>query len=70
MLDSTVYWGEPFNGEPNATLEAIGHFDARGMRRVYGRGDHFKRVFNMDIWKDRNDRLLARFLVEQRRRRW
>ncbi len=45
------------------TLEEIDHFDARGMQRVYGRGDHFGRhhSFNMDIWKARNGRLLVRF---------
>ena len=44
-------------------LDYIGHFDARGMRLVYGRGDHFGRrsSFHMDVWFTRNGRLLARF---------
>ena len=51
---------------PTATAISIQHvawFDARGMRRVYGRGDHFanKLKFNMDIWRDRGGRLLGRF---------
>lgn len=51
---------------PPATPISIKHvawFDARGKRRVYGRGDHFgnKMTFNMDIWRDRGGRLLARF---------
>jgi hypothetical protein len=48
-------------------VKSIGHFNARGMRRVYGRGDIFpldgqqtyKR--NMDVWLTREGRLLARF---------
>lgn len=37
-------------------------FDARGMRRVYGRTDHYGRsAFNMDIWLKRDGRLLMRF---------
>jgi hypothetical protein len=41
----------------------ISKFDARGMRRVYGRGDHYSRreVFNMDLWLTKDRRLLARF---------
>lgn len=40
----------------------IGHFDARGMRRVYGRGDHFGSwTANMDVWRTRDRRVLARF---------
>lgn len=41
----------------------IEHFDARGMRRVYGRGDWFGpgRKFNMDVWLSTDGRLLARF---------
>ena len=32
-----------------------------GMRRVYGRCDHFRRQLNMDICRTRQGRLLARF---------
>ncbi len=44
-------------------IDHIAWFSARGMRRVYGRGDIFlgKCSFNMDIWLDRTGRLLARF---------
>ena len=46
----------------DARVEEIEHFDARGMRRVYDRGDNFDRhhSFNMDIWKARDGRLLMR----------
>jgi len=46
----------------DATVEEIEHFDARGMRRVYGRSDQFARYrsFNMDIWKTCGGRLLMR----------
>lgn len=47
----------------NAVVEEIDHFVARGMRRVYGRGDCFikNHTFHMDIWQDRRGRLLMRF---------
>ena len=61
MEESIVYW----DSEPPETFseaEEIDHFDARGMRRVYGRGDYFGRhhSFNMDIWMCRDQRLLMR----------
>ena len=45
-----------------AQVEELDHFDARGMCRVYGRGDHFgrHRYFHMDIWETRDGRLLMR----------
>ena len=43
-------------------IEGIDHFDARGKRRVYGRGDHFGRlVLNMDVWQSLYRRLFVRF---------
>ena len=46
-------------------IEMIEPFDARGMRRVYGREDHHfyrHRVkFEMNIWRDRKGILFARF---------
>jgi hypothetical protein len=60
-LNTGLHWESPFHGNFNATVHPIEHFDARGMRRVYRRGDHLGRVFNMDIWEDRHDRILARF---------
>ena len=49
--------------EWSATVELIDHFNARGMKRVYGRGDCFPNqcIYNMDIWKDKNNRLCMRF---------
>ena len=48
--------------DTGALVTEIEHFNARGMRRVFGRGDHFGRhcSFNMDIWKTRDGRLLMR----------
>lgn len=47
----------------DAELQAIDHFDARGMRIVYGRGDHFgpNHKFHMAIWMTRSKRLMMRF---------
>jgi hypothetical protein len=61
MEDALTYW-ESEAPEMDVTMEEIDHFDARGMRRVYGRGDSFGRYrsFNMDIWKTRDERLLMR----------
>ena len=44
-------------------IEYIRSFNARGMRRVFGRGDRFGRraAFNMDVWRDRKGNLFARF---------
>jgi len=41
----------------------IDRFDARGMTRVYGRSDRWgsRAAFNMDVWRDRDYRLFARF---------
>ena len=60
---------------PGVTLEPIPRFDARGMRRIYGRGDHFPPApspvegfgptrtptFCMDIWQARSGRIFVRF---------
>jgi len=61
MEETLTCW----NSDPpdrTAKVEEIDHFVARGMRRVYGRGDYFgpHHSFNMDIWMDRNQRLLMR----------
>ena len=53
--------------DPEIRVKSIDHFNARGMRRVYGRGDTFqiagRRAYkrNLDIWLTREGRLLARF---------
>ena len=61
MEDALTYWDSEAPAM-DAIVKEIEHFDARGMRRVYGRGDHFGhcRSFNMDIWKARDGRLLMR----------
>jgi len=60
--DTIVQWDSK---PPPVIVEVseIEHFDARGMKRVYGRGDSFgpHRSFHMDIWMDRCGRLLMRF---------
>jgi len=44
-------------------INMIDDFDAGGLHRLYERTDVFPKIhsFNMTIWKDREDRLLARF---------
>lgn len=58
-----VVWDSDTPAATTASIQNIAWFDARGMRRVYGRGDHFGNgmTFNMDIWRDRDGRLLGRF---------
>lgn len=54
---------KPIRCASGIEVNHVDHFDARGMRRVYGRGDHHcgGRTFNMDVWLTRSGRLLARF---------
>ena len=54
-------WDTPVSPQ-NAIVTEIAHFNARGMRRVYGRGEVFPGgpSFNMDIWLTRDGRLLMR----------
>jgi len=56
-------WEAPAPKVRGVTWDYVEDFDARGMRRVYGRGDHFGRnpVFHMDVWLAKNGRLLVRF---------
>ncbi len=66
-----LYWEGKGPSNPTIQLKLIDHFDARGKHRVYGRGDHFPRlVLNMDIWRDRNGRLLVRFWSRNREIDW
>lgn len=59
----TAIWEQSGRRARGISLNVISDFDARGMRRVYGRSDHFGRgrTFNMDVWLARNGRLLVRF---------
>ena len=61
MKEGLTYWNSKAP-DTDVKVEEIDHFDARGMRLVYGRGDHFSRHtnFNMDIWMTRAGRLLMR----------
>jgi hypothetical protein len=61
-MEGTLTLWESDAPDKDAVVSEIEHFDAGGMRRVYGRGDHFGRhySFNMDIWKTLDGRLLIR----------
>ena len=58
-----IHWECSAPRSSRASIEYVDAFDARGMRRVYGRGDTFghKAAYNLDVWLDRKGRLLARF---------
>lgn len=58
-----IVWDTESAPSASIRIENIPPFDARGMRRVYGRGDTFSKKcsFHMDVWCDRSGRLLARF---------
>jgi hypothetical protein len=55
-------WESPSPRYKGIKIEMIDYFDARGMKRVYGRGDCFgrNRYFHMDIWATSSGRLLMR----------
>ena len=59
---ATIWDTEPPKSIP-VQFVYIEPFDARGMSRVYGRGDRFgaKASFNMDIWLERKSRIFVRF---------
>ena len=63
MKNGRSVWGKALPRGRGISVIYIDHFNARGMRRVYGRGDLFGRglTFNMDVWLMRSGRLLARF---------
>lgn len=58
-----IAWDSEIPLTEGVTINHIDSFNARGMRRVYGRGDRFgkKSSFNMDVWLTGDGRLLARF---------
>lgn len=62
-MDRIVDWNtEQGMKDKHIRVSEIAHFDARGKRSIYRRGDKFpgKACFNMDIWMDKTGRLLAR----------
>lgn len=68
---SLAYWDTEAPIGPSIRVEEIDHFDARGKRRVYGRGDQFARLaLNMDIWRSRNGRLVVRFWSRSKEFDW
>lgn len=62
MSSSAVTWESAYRGDDGQAME-IPAFNAQGLRRVYGRADHFPGhpKFVLDLWRDRTGKLLARF---------
>ena len=62
-LQSVVLWDEPAPRAPRVVIDIVDKFDARGMRRVYGRSDRrgFGPTLSLDIWQSKNGRILVRF---------
>ncbi len=60
---TTTHWEKAGSRESKISVKLIDGFNARGMRRVYGRVDRFpgRHAFCMDVWLTRTGRLLARF---------
>ena len=57
-----AFWDHDGPDAESIQVVPIAHFDARGQRRVYGRGDHFGSVtLNMDVWQSTNGHLFVRF---------
>jgi hypothetical protein len=63
MTYTKMHWGNPLPKYKGIKIEMIDYFDARGMKRVYGRSDYYgrHRTFNMDIWATSSGRLFMRF---------
>ncbi len=61
--DDVVPWNTDPPRNVRVEIEYIDWFSARGMKRVYGRGDHFhgRASLNMDIWRNRHGQLFVRF---------
>lgn len=62
-MHDVMMWDSDDPAESPLTLMECDWFNANGMHRVYGRGDKVgsKARFNMDVWRDRTDRILIRF---------
>jgi hypothetical protein len=60
---AVTHWENSIAPDDGITLLDIPHFNARGMKRKYGRGDHFARgiVMNLDLWRNRHGQFLVRF---------
>jgi hypothetical protein len=57
-----VMWFSSLLDSDSISVELIEPFNAQGLKLRYGRGDHFtRRVFNMDVWTNREGRMFARF---------
>jgi hypothetical protein len=62
MRSPIVTWEHQVQQDAGITCEPIEGFNARGMTRLYSRGDHLgNRTLNLDLWKARDGRVLARF---------
>jgi hypothetical protein len=64
VTGSIVGWECPSLEQPSVTVESVDGFDARGMKRVYGRCEVFgggQPEFELDMWRGKDGRLLARF---------
>jgi len=62
MTYTKIHWETQPPRHKDIRIEETGYFIARGMKRVYGRGDHYGRhhKFNVDIWTTSGGRLLMR----------
>lgn len=58
---NAAVWNKDVPDLKTIQVEIIDHFDARGMTPIYGRGDHFRKMFHLDMWTDKRGRVLARF---------
>ena len=57
-----VWWETRAPTARNVRWEFADDFNARGMQRVYGRADRFGSwIANMDVWRTKEGRILARF---------
>src|SRR5262249_27226361 len=57
-----LYWKRVGPENRSFQVEPIPWFDARGMRRLYNRSEHFGTLaLRMDVWQTRDGRVLARF---------
>ena len=70
--NTLVAWDTEAASNRCIRINMIDDFDARGMHCLYGRTDSFpkKHSFNMTIWKDQKDRLLARFWSRSKYIEW